>query len=221
MTTHPAITYPLMLNLQGRRVLVVGGGRVGLHKARSLARAGAAVTLVSGRAGRAGPAGTAEPCDAPNLAVVAEDYRRSFVEGALLVIACTDDPATNRRVADDARRAGALVNVADSAELCDFFLPAIARDGSVVLAVGTGGASPALAAGLRDSLAGSLPAEVGRFAAVLAAVRRTVAERVACPTRRRAIMKRLAGTETWELLRQNGETAVIELADKLVSGPEP
>jgi len=206
------ITYPIMLNLQARPVLVVGGGRVGLRKALALAAAGAKVTLVAGKTGPKDNRGD------PNITTLAEDYDSRHVQGAVLVLACTDDHHVNRRVADNARRAGALVNVADCPELCDFFLPAAARDGDVVLAVGTGGAAPSLAVRLRDELAAALPGGSGEFAAVLARLRDKVQAGVADAARRQEMMRKLASRETFDLFRGKGEQAVIELADILVSG---
>jgi siroheme synthase-like protein len=81
------------------------------------------------------------------------------------VIAATDDPAVNRQVHDDADAAGVWVNAADDPANCTFTLPAVLRRGSVTVSVATGGASPALAAWLRDRLAGS---EVGPEYEVLA-----------------------------------------------------
>ncbi|MGA2266700.1 MAG: NAD(P)-dependent oxidoreductase, partial [Phycisphaerae bacterium] len=119
-------TFPILLNLRGRRVVVVGGGPVGLRRARALAEAQAQVTLVD-------PAAAA---DAAGVTVVRQPYRKELLEGAFLVFACTDDHAVNRQIAADARAAGAMINAADQPDDCDFFLPAVWKDGDVVVAVG-------------------------------------------------------------------------------------
>jgi precorrin-2 dehydrogenase/sirohydrochlorin ferrochelatase len=195
-------TYPLMLKISGRRCLVVGAGAVGLRRAEALARAGSAVRLVSPQE----PAGPLPP----GAELLAEPYQSGHLEGCLLAFACTDDPALNARIAQEARSAGILVNVADEPEDCDFFVPATCAQGEVVLAVGTGGACPDLARQLRDRLAARLPQRVGEFAAALASIRRQVQVREADPARRKAILETLAGPRGYNAFVQGRLIALLE-----------
>jgi len=194
-------TYPIMLNLSGRRVVVIGGGEVGLRKARALADAGAEVLLVAEKLDRSAP---------PGVEARRERYRADQLIGAALVLACTDDRATNARIAADARAVGALVNTADQPEDCDFFLPAVATDGEVILAVGTGGAAPGLAGMLRDRLTGAIPARIGEFASALGALRRELRAAVPEQARRMAILKELSGEQGYELFLRGGSEALRE-----------
>ncbi len=86
-----------------------------------------------------------------------------------------DDPTVSKLIAAASRTRRIPVHVADDKPLCDFYFPAIHRDGPVQIAVSTGGAGPALAARLRDRVAASLPAGLGeavtRFGRLRAAVR--------------------------------------------------
>jgi precorrin-2 dehydrogenase/sirohydrochlorin ferrochelatase len=151
--------YPVGLIVAGRRVLVVGGGKVAAEKVRNLAACGAAVTVVSPDVDDAISSLDAvtveqrayEPGDAAN--------------GYRLVIAATDDAAVNRQVHDDADGAGVWVNAADDPANCTFTLPAVLRRGKVTVGVATGGSSPALAGWLRDRIATT---EVGPEYEVLA-----------------------------------------------------
>jgi siroheme synthase-like protein len=182
-------TYPIMLNLTGRLAVVVGAGPVGLRKARTLLEAGAKVRLIAPRIDRKKlPAG---------LEVVRKTYRPELVAGAFLVVACTDDRGVNSRIATDARAAGALVNAADQPEDCDFFLPALLRRGEVVVAIGTGGAVPALAAALKAKVAAVLPERVSEFAATLSGLRDELKGLIGEPSRRMEIMKALSGEKSF------------------------
>jgi siroheme synthase-like protein len=140
-----AFTYPVVLDLSGVPVLVVGGGRVAVRKATGLARAGALVTVV------------APEHDPAMVTLAARIEQRQYQPGEAadyqLVITATDDPAVNELVAADARAARVWVNSADDPDNCSFILPAVARQGDVTVAVTTGGASPALASRLRDEIA--------------------------------------------------------------------
>lgn len=139
-----AFDYPVFLSLTDVRVLVVGGGRVAERKVAGLVAAGAQVTVVA-------------PWVAPAVAAqAAQVHERPFAAGDCaghrLVIAATDDPAVNAAVAAEADAAGVWVNSADDPANCTFALPAVARRGPVVVAVGSGGSSPALASHLRDRI---------------------------------------------------------------------
>ncbi len=140
-----AFDYPVFLDLTNVRVLLVGGGAVAERKLAGLAAAGAQVTVVA-------------PVVTEGVVRMAAHVRRrpyaaGDCGGHQLVIAATDDPAVNAAVAAEARAAGVWVNSADDPANCTFTLPAVVRRGPVVAAVGTGGASPALASYLRDRIA--------------------------------------------------------------------
>jgi precorrin-2 dehydrogenase/sirohydrochlorin ferrochelatase len=136
--------YMACLDLEGRRCLVVGGGTVGLEKARGLVDCGAIVTVVA-------------PQIEPELQLLPIDWRQKRYEtadldGAFLVVAATSNRSVNRRVFQDAEARSLLCNVVDTPEHCSFILPAVFRRDPIALAVSTGGASPALAKRLRDEL---------------------------------------------------------------------
>jgi precorrin-2 dehydrogenase/sirohydrochlorin ferrochelatase len=142
---YAGFDYPVFLDLGGVKVLVVGGGPVGLRKAQGLVAAGALVTVIA-------PTTVSGITD---VAVHTEQrvYRTDDVTGFQLVITATSDPSVNAQVAADARAAGIFVNSADDPENCTFILPAITRRGPIIVAVSTGGSSPALAGRLRDQIA--------------------------------------------------------------------
>ena len=165
--------YPIFLELKGRPCLVVGGGQVAARKVEGLLAAGARVTVVS-------------PTLDPELAKlkaerrivhVDRQYQRVDLKAYAVVIAATDDAATNERVAADARQSGVLVNVVDEPALCDFIVPSVVRRGDVVLAISTGGLSPALARWLRQELESYLSDDFERLAQLLAEVRGELRER--------------------------------------------
>ncbi len=159
--------YPIALDLAGRSVVVVGGGVVAERKVQGLRAAGARVTVVAAEL-------------TPALAVLrtAEEVRhvpRTYCEGDLegheLAFVAVDDHAVSEAVVREARRRGIWVNAADDPSRCDFVLPAVLRRGALIIAVTTGGASPALARAVRDRLAGVIPDEYGELVDLVAEVR--------------------------------------------------
>ncbi|MHB8464393.1 MAG: precorrin-2 dehydrogenase/sirohydrochlorin ferrochelatase family protein [Acidimicrobiales bacterium] len=147
--------YPVNLVVEGRRCLVVGGGRVALRKVEGLVACGAEVTVVA-------------PSISPEIAalpVVLEtrEYRSPEARDYRLVIAATDDPAVNRSVFADGEAGGVWVNSADEPSSCSFTLPSVVRRGPIMITVSTGGQSPAMATWLRRRL----EAEIGEEYVVL------------------------------------------------------
>ncbi|MFF2092038.1 bifunctional precorrin-2 dehydrogenase/sirohydrochlorin ferrochelatase [Paenibacillus sp. NPDC058174] len=141
--------YPVMLQLRGEKVVIVGGGRIAERKTLALLEAGAdSVVLIS-------------PVLTPRLQALAKDgiiqasarpYQAEDARGARLLFAATDDALLNQAAAEDGRRAGAWANIADDAAGSDFANPAVVRRGDLLLAVSASGASPALAARIRGEL---------------------------------------------------------------------
>jgi siroheme synthase-like protein len=173
--------YPVGLVVKDRRCLVVGGGRVAARKIDALLACGAAVTVVAPEVHEAleslGRSGAIAAIDDAPLRVEVRPYRSGEAAGYSLVVAATGDGDVDGAVQRDATDAGVWVNVADDGERCSFVLPAVARDGSVTVAVSTAGASPALAGWLRDRVVDALGPGVGDLAALVAEGRRRVQAR--------------------------------------------
>jgi len=196
-------TFPILLDLHGRLAVVVGGGPVGQRKTRALLEAGAEVKCVDPHM----PPEAAGLREAGVL-LIEKPYCPEHLEGATLVFACTDDRALNAQIARDAQWVGALVNAADQPDDCDFFMPAVASDGDVTVAVGTGGSAPALARRIRDQLAAALPPRIGDFAAALAVLRDECKHTLPHTGQRAAHMRRLASAEAHEAFLFGGIDAL-------------
>lgn len=160
--------YPVFLDLTNRPCLVVGGGPVAEGKVEGLLAAGARVTVVS-------PAVTARlqawAADG-RLRHLSREYRAPDLEGHQVAFVATDDPGVSGAVADEGRARGIWVNAADEPARCDFILPSIIRRGRLVVAVSTGGASPAAARAIREELEAYLTEEHAMLVELAADVRR-------------------------------------------------
>ncbi len=155
---------PVQLALRGRRCLVVGGGRVGSRRAASLAAAGGDVLVVATRLSR-------ELRSDARLTCELRGYQPGEANAYAIVVAATDVSSVNQLVCADAEAGGAWVNVADDADRSTLTFPAVARQGRVVVAVSTGGASPALAAALAGRIGSDLEPGYARLAELLSAAR--------------------------------------------------
>jgi precorrin-2 dehydrogenase / sirohydrochlorin ferrochelatase len=156
------LLYPVNLVLRGRRCLVVGGGTVAARKVAGLVAAGGQVHVV---APDVGPAIRLLAADDDVVVSFEErEYRHGDVDGAWLVVTATDNSVVNAAVRAEADAARVWVNAADDPPSCSFTLPAVVRQGPVMVTVSTSGQSPALAAWIK----GRLESEIGPEFATLA-----------------------------------------------------
>jgi siroheme synthase-like protein len=191
--------HPIMLEMKDRRCVVVGAGAVGTRRARALAEAGARVLLVA-----------PEISDEPEGV---ETCRKAFcpevLDAAELVLACTDDPEVNDRVAREARSRGLWVSRSDEPSESDFHMPMHLRQGPVLLAVSTGGASPTLARRIRDSL--TLPPQLGEYAQALLDFRNRAKAEIDNEADRADIMRQLGSEQAFMLFLRDGPDALKTL----------
>ena len=170
--------FPLMVELEGALAVVIGGGRVALRKCRQLRSFGARVRVTAPRV-------CPELEELEGAEVRLAPYDSSALEGAVLAVAATEDHQVNLQVYQDCRDRGIPVNVCDVPQLCTFFFPALVRRGELVLAVSTGGKSPALAAEIRQELEARYGPEEGERVELLGRLRQAC--RSLPPEERRAL----------------------------------
>ena len=178
--------YPVFLELEGRRCVVVGGGVVAERRVEALLEAGADVTIVS-------PALTpvlASLAAAGRIRHVSRGYEPGDLDGAALALSATDDGAVTPAVARAARERRVWMNAADDPQHCSFILPGLVRRGVLTVAVGSGGASPALTRALREHRDGALGPEwaaLGELAARARLDLRAAGRAGGAPAGRRAL----------------------------------
>lgn len=148
------LLYPIMLRLEGRLCVIIGGGKVAARKVGGLLAAGAHVTVIS-------PVVCAELdalAAAQSITIKLKPYESGDLAALrpLLVFTATNNPDVNRAAAEEARSLGILVNTTADGEQGDFHNMAAARRGAITLAVSTGGRSPTLAKALAARLAESI-----------------------------------------------------------------
>jgi precorrin-2 dehydrogenase/sirohydrochlorin ferrochelatase len=160
--------YPISLELGGRRVVVVGNDAVALGKVEGLLAGGADDVLVVA----AGPAGRlAELEQDPRVHLERRRFRSEDLDRAFLCIASASTNKTRDAIARAARSRGVLVNMIDDVRNCDWAAPAVVRRGDLVIAIATGGASPALARRLKEDLSVRFGAHWGQMLDLLREVR--------------------------------------------------
>ena len=152
--------FPVNLNLHGRPVLVVGGGRIAYRKVEQLLMADAEVTVLS-------PMFVDEFHSLP-VTLVQREYESGNIDAFRLVITATGNTPVNQQIFDECEAKGIWINSADDPDRCAFTLPAALRRGDLMVTVSTGGASPALASWLRSHLELSIVPEFEQVVSRLA-----------------------------------------------------
>ncbi|WP_287030522.1 siroheme synthase CysG [Pseudomonas sp. UBA6310] len=206
---------PLFHNLQGRCVLLVGGGEVALRKSRLLADAGAALRVVA-------------PEIVPELLALAGQgaHRRSYasadLQGACLVIAATDDETLNARISSEAKALGIPVNVVDAPALCSVIFPAIVDRSPLIVAVSSGGDAPVLARLIRARIETWIPARYGELADLAKRFRSRVKALFPNVRERRVFWEDVfQGPIAERMLAGQGDEAQRLLENQLAGGPKP
>lgn len=190
--------YPIGLDISGRRCLVIGGGEVGERKAQRLLECGALVSVVGKRLTR-----TLDGLRRKGrIDHIRADYEKRHLEGAFLVIGATDDRAVNDRIFRDARRKRVLANIVDDPERCDFILPALCRQGELVITVGTEGRSPALAKKLRRELEERYGPEYEILLKIMGEIRKTIIDRGRGADENRNVFEALVDSDILEAIRR-------------------
>lgn len=177
-----------MLDLQGRRCLVVGAGKVAAGKIDGLLNHGAKIVVVCPRAVRAIQA----KARAGTLVWRQRVFSSQDVNGAFLVIAATNSSQVNGAVFRACRAQRVLCNSVDDPEHCDFFYPAVVRRGPLQIAISTNGNLPALAARLRKELDAKFGEEWSEWVKQLGKLRREIRDQEPSPEKRRRSLLQLA-----------------------------
>lgn len=200
--------FPLFADLQGREVLVVGGGEVATRKIQALLRAGAHV-LVHAR--DLAPALEALEATGRLVRLHGDAVDPQWIERAWLVVAATDDPALNRELAGMAAAARRWINVVDDAGLSSYQVPAVVDRDPITIAISSAGAAPMLARQLRERLETEIDPSVGDLARLFARHRGRIRERLPVMRERRDWFEQILAGDIPALLR-NGDVDGAERA---------
>ncbi|MEN6358080.1 MAG: bifunctional precorrin-2 dehydrogenase/sirohydrochlorin ferrochelatase [Armatimonadota bacterium] len=201
--------YPIMLDLTGKKCLLVGGGQVALRKAQSLREAGAVVSVIS-------PNICAELESVDGVILHRRSYEPDDITGCSLVFAATDDRSVNAAVSHDAAGQGIPVNVVDDPKLCSFIVPATCRRGDLVISVTTSGKSPALSMRIREQLEQAYGPEYEAFVDLMGEFREQVKRRYRSHAQREAAFSRLIESGILELLKAGHGEQAREMAQHCI-----
>ncbi|MEF9959971.1 MAG: bifunctional precorrin-2 dehydrogenase/sirohydrochlorin ferrochelatase [Niameybacter sp.] len=185
--------YTACLNLEGKKVTIVGGGKIAYRKAMAFCKEECEVHVIA-------------PCFIPEFKALGHDvnliykyYEEGDCANSFLVVAATNDQKTNYAIGLFCKRANKLCNVVDNKELSSFIVPSTFKRGDLVIAVSTGGASPSLAARIKQELEEKYDASYEELIQIHGRLRSKVLEKVADEGEKKKILNHLAMLDIKEL----------------------
>ena len=197
--------YPIHLDINNRKVLVVGGGSVGSRKVKTLLDCGARVTVVSPEVSRQ----LRELAASGDIILAKRSYQSEDLTGVFVVIGATDDETLNQQISSDADRLNTLCNIADRPEVCNFILPSIVQRDDLVITISTSGQSPALAKKLRKTLENQFGEEYGTLLQLMGAIRKKLLQQAHKPEAHKPLFEQLINSDLIVMI-QAGKTEEID-----------
>ena len=205
--------HPVFLSLEGRSVVVIGGGHLALAKVRELLERGARVKVVA----QDPDPGLRELTRSGGVELIERGYRTGDLEGAWLAFASAGDPRIHAQVHEDAERAHVWLNAVDDVPNCSFIAGSVHRQGDVLVAVTTSGACPALAVRLRQLFARLVGPEQGAFARFTATLRERVARTIPDFERRKRFWYRLVDSDAIRHFKKGEPDRAKSLTERLLT----
>ena len=205
--------YPMMMNLNDRSAVVIGGGEVAARKAEMLVKCGAIVKVVAPDLHR-----LLEPLVSSGKVVhIDGEYEKGQLKGAVIVIASTDNTEVNRAVYDDATKIGIPVNVVDVPELCSFIVPAIVESGDLIVAISTSGKSPAMAKRIRKELQAYFGEEYALMLKLMGEARQIMMKKEPDLNRRMVLLSELANSDLFDRIKSGERPSASEIVEGALS----
>ena len=170
--------YPVFLEMKQRRCVVIGGGTVAERRVEGLLAAGASVTVISPALTESLRGLLAQGA----IRHLAREHRPGDLTGCELAFVAMDDPELNAAACREARSRYVWVNSVDDPAHCDFILPAVVRRGRLVVAVSTGGESPAAARAIREELDEYIGSDYAQLVQIAGDVRKELRSKLIRPS---------------------------------------
>jgi precorrin-2 dehydrogenase/sirohydrochlorin ferrochelatase len=206
--------YPVLIHLDRKKVVVVGGGTVAERKIETLLEYGADVQVVSRdltpRLRKYSEGGT--------IGFLGQEFNEDCLEEAFMVIAATDDPRLNHQVSQKAKEKGLLVNAVDQPSDCNFIVPSILRRGDFLIAVSTSGKSPALAKKVREALEKRFGNEYESLLILMGRLREEILSQRLSQNENRRIFHELVNAPVLEAIARKDWNGVAMILNGIIPG---
>lgn len=185
--------YPMMVNIEDKRITVIGGGKVAYRKAKNFISFGYTVEVIA-------PDVIEEFKNIENEIILTKDfYKEDYIKNSFIVVASTDNKNLNQQIGLYCKENNKLCNVVDNPSLSSYIVPSIVKRGDLVISISTGGKSPSLSAKIRNDLEERYNNDYEEYVNLLGTTRNKVLEKYENKVEKRKILNSLISMNLEEL----------------------
>ncbi|OGW13187.1 MAG: hypothetical protein A2W77_08855 [Nitrospinae bacterium RIFCSPLOWO2_12_39_16] len=204
--------YPAYIDIKGKRCLVVGGGKVAERKVKLLLKCDAMVSVVSPEL----ISRLKELNSKGKIKFFKGEFKEKYLKDMFLVIGATDNSEVNLKIYKAASKKNILVNIVDSPEICNFIVPSIVERGDLIIAISTGGKSPALSKKLRKELEDRYGFEYSKFLNTMGSLRKKISSKIRDKKKREEIYNKLVDSDIIKLIRDGDDETVKSRVNEII-----
>ncbi|MEJ8555287.1 precorrin-2 dehydrogenase/sirohydrochlorin ferrochelatase family protein [Tepidibacter sp. Z1-5] len=186
--------YPMMINLNNKKVTIVGGGKVAFRKAKKFLEFNCDVKVVS--------PSFIENFDSIDVKLIYDEYKNDYLKKSFLVIAATSSKKVNEDIASYCKKNNIMCNIADDINLSDFIVPSSIKRGDLIISVSTMGNSPSLASKIRKELEINYGVEYEEYVSILGDIRNLILEKCTDKDKKKRILNELVDLNLEELKKR-------------------
>ncbi|MFV9511086.1 precorrin-2 dehydrogenase/sirohydrochlorin ferrochelatase family protein [Tepidibacillus sp. LV47] len=198
--------YTMLVNMENRPCLVIGGGKVAERKIHRLLQSKAKVTVIS-------PSVTEQIhklVEKQQIIWLEREYQKGDMKGFFLIIIATDQTEVNQRIYQEVNHQVQLVNVVDAPELCTFLVPSTVTRGHLQISISTHGASPGLAKKIRQEIEQTYGEEYEIYTRFLAEMREWILKQDLDQSTRQYYFAKMLADEVFKRIRKGEFIRIME-----------
>ncbi len=205
--------YPILLDLNNKRCVVIGGGKVAERKITSLVRAKAIVTVVSPELTKP----LQQMAEKKKIHYVNDCFKEIYLDKAFLVVGAVGNSKINHHVFEAAAKKNKLVNIVNSPDECNFMVPSVIKQGALIISISTGGKSPALAKKIRKQLENQFGKAYKDFLSFMGELRQRIIVQFPNTKHRNKIFQALVDSELLDLFKKGLKKKAEKKAEEIIN----
>lgn len=187
------MNYPIMIDLMGKEITVIGGGKIAYRKVNNFLKFGYKVTVVSREF-------IEDFKKIENkIKIIKDEYSEKYIKDSFIVVAATNNKKVNESICMFCRSNNKLVNVIDDQKLSNFIVPSCVKRGDLVISISTGGKSPSLASKIRKDLEIQYDDSYEEYLILLGELREQILEKYDNPSMRKDLLNKIINLNYDEL----------------------